>query len=234
MGDRQSDFAAAIDKIVAECNDRLEWVRFSKDQLTKEAARVLIEQWSSFTRHSRQCWAHVVGNCPIVEVRKFIVTENLYEEEAQEGHSHFEILARMGMALGLTRDEIVEAKPLPTTIVAMHAWETLTKNRTWYEGLAAKSVLERTNNLNCGNFSHHQAEHWMRQLKLTKDDTEFWWMHDSVDQIHGDGSLNLLEKYLKSEEKKRAALRAAEESMMAWQIYFDGFYSEGLRRSGRA
>ncbi len=65
----------------------------------------MIEQWSSFTRHSRQCWAHVVGNCPITEVRKFIVTENLYEEEAQEGHSHFEILARMGMALGLTRDE---------------------------------------------------------------------------------------------------------------------------------
>ena len=94
---------------------------YSKDRLTKEAARVLIEQWSSFTRHSRQCWAHVVGNCPIIEVRKFIVTENLYEEEAQEGHSHFEILARMGMALGLTRDQIVNAKPLPTTVVTMHA-----------------------------------------------------------------------------------------------------------------
>ena len=100
---QSSAFAAAIDKIVTDCNDRLLWVPYSKDQLTKEAARVLIEQWSSFTRHSRQCWAHVVGNCPIIEVRKFIVTENLYEEEAQEGHSHFEILARMGMALGLTR-----------------------------------------------------------------------------------------------------------------------------------
>ena len=116
---------------------------------------MLIEQWSSFTRHSRQCWAHVVGNCPIIEVRKFIVTENLYEEEAQEGHSHFEILVRMGMAVGLTRDEIVNAQPLPSTVVAMHAWETLPKNRTWYEGLAAKSVLERTNDRNCGNFSHH-------------------------------------------------------------------------------
>ena len=105
MSSSSSAFAAAIDKIVADCNDRLLWVPYSKDRLTKEAARVLIEQWSSFTRHSRQCWAHVVGNCPIIEVRKFIVTENLYEEEAQEGHSHFEILARMGMALGLTRDE---------------------------------------------------------------------------------------------------------------------------------
>ena len=148
-----SAFAAAMDKIVADCNDRLEWVKSSKDNLTKDAARVLIEQWSSFTRHSRQCWAYVVGNCPHVEVRKFVVTENLYEEEAQEGHSHFEILARMGMALGLTRDQIVNATPLPTTVVSMRCWEALTKNRTWYEGLAAKSVLERTNNPNCGNFS---------------------------------------------------------------------------------
>ncbi len=56
-------------------------------------------------------------------------------------------------------------------------------------------------------------------------------MHDSVDQIHGDGSLKLLEKYLRTEEEKRVASRAAEESMMAWQIYFDGFYYEGLRRT---
>jgi len=234
MSGKQSEFAAAMDKIVADNNDRLEWVRFSKNDLTKEAARVLIEQWSSFTRHSRQCWAHVVGNCPIVEVRKFVVAENLYEEEAQEGHSHFEILARMGVALGLTRDQIVDAKPLPTTVVSMHCWENLTKNRTWYEGLAAKSVLERTNNPNCGNFSHNQAEYWTRQLGLSKEDTEFWWMHDSVDQIHGDGSLDLLEKHLTTDAEKRAALRAAEESMMAWQIYFDGFYYEGVRRSGVA
>jgi len=71
----------------------------------------------------------------------------------------------------------------------------------------------------------------MRQLHLIKEDTEFWWMHDSVDQIHGDGSLKLLEKYLRTKEEKRMALRAAEESMMAWQIYFDGFYYEGLKRS---
>ena len=137
----------------------------------------------------------------------------------------------MGRALGLTRDEILNARPLPTTVVAMHAWEALTKNRTWYEGLSAKSVLERTNNPNCGNFSHYQADHWMRQLGLTKEDTEFWWMHDSVDQIHGDGSLKLLENYLTTDAERNAALRAAEESMMAWQVYFDGFYYEGLRRT---
>lgn len=112
MIEHNFSFGGAIDKIVADCNDRLEWVPFSKVRLTKEAACVLIEQWSNFTRHSRQCWAFVVGNCPIVEVRKFIVKENLYEEEAMEGHSHFEILVRMGMVLGLTREQIENAKPL--------------------------------------------------------------------------------------------------------------------------
>jgi pyrroloquinoline quinone (PQQ) biosynthesis protein C len=227
----EKNFAAAIDQIVASYNSNLLWITYSKDRLTKQAARVLIEQWSSFTRHSRQCWAFVVGNCPIVEVRKFIVTENLYEEEAQEGHSHFEILARMGMALGLRREDIINARPLPTTVVALRAWEALTKNRTWYEGLAAKLVLERTNAPQCGNFSHHQDEHWRRQLGLSKEETEFWWMHDAVDQVHGDGSLQLLENYLANDAEREAALRAAEESMMAWQIYFDGFYYEGVRRS---
>jgi pyrroloquinoline quinone (PQQ) biosynthesis protein C len=228
----RSDFAATIDEIVADYNGSLAWVTFSKDRLTREAAQVLIEQWASFTRHSRRCWAYVVGNCPHVDVRKFIVTENLYEEEALEGHSHFEILARMGLALGLTREQIDSTPPLPSTVVALNAWEALTKNRSWLEGLAAKSVLERTNNPRCGNFSGYEAERWMRQLKLTREETEFWWMHDSVDQIHGDGSLELLEKYMQTEQERRSALRAAEESMMAWQVYFDGIYRAGIERSG--
>src|ERR1041384_5688502 len=130
MSKGQSEFARAIDKIVADNNERLLWVPYSKDKLTKQAARVLIEQWSNCTRHSRPGWAFVVGNCPIIEVRKFIVAEDLYEEEAQEGHSHFEILVRMGQALGLTRDQILSAKPLSSTTVALLAWESLTKNRT--------------------------------------------------------------------------------------------------------
>jgi pyrroloquinoline quinone (PQQ) biosynthesis protein C len=165
-----------------------------------------------------------VGNCPHVELRKFIVTENLYEEEALEGHSHFDLVLRMGKALGLGREEIELAKPLPTTVVALLAWETLTKNRSWHEGVAAKAVLEMTNNRQCGNFSALEAERWMRQLKLTRDEAEFWLLHDSVDQIHGDGSVNLLEKYLRTETERDASIRVAEESMMAWKIYLDGIH----------
>jgi len=229
MSQLRSSFFQSIDRIVADCQLNLKWVAYSKDRLTAKGARVLVQQWGLFTRHSRRCWAYVVGNCPHVEIRKFIVTENLYEEEALEGHSHFDLILRMGQALGLSREELESAQPLPTTLVALHTWETLTRNRPWHEGLAAKAVLELTNNPNCGNFSHLEAERWMRQLKLSREELEFWFLHDSVDQIHGDGSLLLLEKYLLGEGEGKQALRAAEESMVAWKVYLDGIYEAGER-----
>ncbi len=231
MSPHKSGFLQSLDKIVADCQLNLKWVGYSKDHLDAEGARVLVKQWSVFTRHSRRCWAYVVGNCPHVEIRKFVVTENLYEEEAIEGQSHFDLLLRLGKAIGLSTEEIESAKPLPTTIVALHTWETLTKNRTWQEGLAAKAVLEKTNNPECGNFSALEAERWMRHLKLSRDDAEFWTLHDSVDQVHGDGALGMLEKYLAGEAEKKAALQSAEESMMAWKIYLDGIYEAGAEKS---
>lgn len=87
---RQPTFSLfdSLDKIVADCQLNLKWVTYSKDRLTVDGARVLVQQWGIFTRRSRRCWAYVVGNCPHVEIRKFVVTENLYEEEALEGHPH--------------------------------------------------------------------------------------------------------------------------------------------------
>ena len=71
----------------------------------------------------------------------------------------------------------------------------------------------------------------MRQLKLTRDEAEFWLLHDSVDQVHGDGSVNLLEKYLRTETERDVSIRAAEESMMAWKIYLDGIHDAGVAKS---
>jgi len=228
MSQEKSSFLRRLDQIVADCQLNLKWGAYSENNLTVQAARVLVQQWGIFTRHSRRCWAYVVGNCPHVEIRKFVVTENLYEEEALEGHSHFDLMVRMGKALGLSREEVESAKPLPSTTVALHAWETLTKNRTWYEGVAAKAVLEMTNKPECGRFSAIEGERWMRQLNLSRDDVEFWVLHDSVDQIHGDGSVRLLEKYLQSDPEREAAVQAAEESMMAWRVYLDGIYEASV------
>ncbi len=231
MSANQSAFAKALDGIVAKYHPNTKWFAYSRDRLGVDGARVLVQQWGVFNRHSRRCWAYVVGNCPHVDLRKFIVTENLYEEEAIEGRSHFELLLRMGKSIGLSEEQIQQAQPLPTTIVALHTWETLTKNRTWYEGVAAKVMLERTNKPECGNFSAMETENWRRHLGLSLEDVEFWTLHDSVDQIHSEGTVEYLEKYLSAESEREVALRAAEDSMIAWKVYLDGITDAGIGKA---
>jgi pyrroloquinoline quinone (PQQ) biosynthesis protein C len=231
MSGQQSPFADALDQIVGNYNLKSKWYSFSRDRLSVEGARVLVQQWGIFNRHSRRCWAYVVGNCPHMELRKFIVGENLYEEEAIEGRSHFDLLLSLGKNIGLTADEIWHAKPLPTTVLALHTWETLTKNRTWYEGATAKVTLERTNKPKGGNFSAVQTENWMRHLGLSLEEVEFWTLHDSVDQIHSDGTVELLEKYMTADSEKEAALQAAEDSMIAWKFYLDGIAEAGNEKT---
>ncbi len=231
MSGQQSPFSEALDQIVANYNPTSKWYPFSRDRLSVEGARVLVQQWGIFNRHSRRCWAYVVGNCPHMELRKFIVGENLYEEEAIEGHSHFDLLLGLGKTIGLTADEIWEAKPLPTTVLALHTWETLTKNRTWYEGATAKVTLERTNKPKCGNFSAVETENWMRHLSLSREEVEFWTLHDTVDQIHSDGTVQLLEKYMTADSEKEAALLAAEDSMIAWKFYLDGIAEAAIEKT---
>ena len=233
MIQKTPSLTSTLDRIVAECQLNLKWDRYSRDNLTVEGARVLVLQWGVFTRHSRRCWAHVVGNCPHLEVRKFIVTENLYDEEAIEGRSHYDLMVKMGNALGLDWEEVDQSEPLPTTVVALHTWENLTKNRSWHEGLAAKAVLERTNHPECGNFSALQAERWGRQLKLSRDDLEFWTLHDVKDQVHACGAYDLLENYLHEERQRKAAIQAAKESMMAWKVYLDGIYEAAIENSAK-
>ncbi len=92
-------------------------------------------------------------------------------------------------------------------------------------------MLERTNKPECGNFSAAEAKNWMRHLGLSLADVEFWTLHDSVDQVHSEGTVQLLEKYMSENSQKEAALQAAEDSMIAWKIYLDGIAEAGIEKT---
>ena len=55
-------------------------------------------------------------------------------------------------------------------------------------------------------------------------------MHDSVDQIHGDGSFKLLEKYLTRDDREAGGIARGGRIDDGLEVYFDGFYYEGLKR----
>jgi pyrroloquinoline quinone (PQQ) biosynthesis protein C len=185
---------------------------------TAEAGGVFVQQWGIFTRHSRQCWAWVVGNCPLVAVRRFIVKENLYEEEGSDETSHYETLARLGVHLGLKRAEIDDATPLPSTRLALLVWESLTRNYSWAEGLAAKAVLER---VGFPDLRRIRRVNWARALDLPDEHLEFFTTHIVADEIHGSGAYALLERHLDPADEARA-LAAAQASLEAMALHCNG------------
>jgi pyrroloquinoline quinone (PQQ) biosynthesis protein C len=194
------------------------WAKYSQNSLTRRGASIYVQQHGIFTRHSRRAWAYVVGNCPEVEVRRFIVAENLYEEEGVEETSHINKLVKMGVACGLTSEEIYGAHALPSTRAALLVWETLTKDRNWLIGAAAKGCLELETTAGV------EGKRWMDRLGLTAEDVDFWLLHHEADKVHGAGSIDLVLKYLRHAVGISAddILTTVEDSMFAFKTFREG------------
>jgi pyrroloquinoline quinone (PQQ) biosynthesis protein C len=228
----------AMIEIVRSYVDKNPWVAYRDARLTRRGAAMYVLQHGIFTRHSRRCWAYVVANCPEVEVRRFIVRENLYEEEGIEAKSHYLKLVKLGLALGLTVDEIENAVPAPGTRAAMLIWETLTKDRHWLIGAAAKAALEMMSLPECGSLPGTQAMLYRTKLGLSLDDVEFHVIHDEVDKVHGGGAIDLIAKYLPAYPQVSVddVLGGLDDSMFAFNLFHGAIaeLSEAADRSASA
>lgn len=208
----QADLIGEIGAIVSHYRAQDKWLEYNRGTISKQGASVFVKQHGIFTRHSRRAWAYVVGNCPEVEVRRFIVYENLYEEEGVEELSHYLKLVRMGNALGLSDDDVHNAEPLPSTRAALLIWEMLTKDRHWIVGAATKAALEyRTT-------SGEEGKHWMDKLGISRGDADFHLMHHEADKVHSGGTFELLAKYFPKypEVSPKEILDAVDASMYAY------------------
>jgi pyrroloquinoline quinone (PQQ) biosynthesis protein C len=223
-----TNLQSTIDATIKGVMDKILWFDYSDKRLTKKGAAIYVQQHGVFTRHSRQAWANVVGACPEVDVRRFIVRENLFEEEGSDEKSHYLKLVRLGVRLGLTAEQVHKAAPLPTTRAALLIWETLTRDRHWIIGCAAKATLEQVNQTNCGDMSNVEGHRWMKTLGLTRPEVEFWLMHDELDKEHGSGAFEGVHRHLPNAKglSEVDVIRAVEDSITAWKIFLDGVAEE--------
>jgi pyrroloquinoline quinone (PQQ) biosynthesis protein C len=224
------EFNRRINDLALETSKQLTWLT-AVEHINKPMAVEFVKQFGLFPRHSRQCWANVVGNCPILEVRRFIVAENLWEEEANEATSHYQLLVDMGMKLGMTEDEITNAEPIASTQTAFLAWETLTRNQPWIEGLAAKGSLEALNQRETGDISGVSAKYWTENLGLDLDDVKFWTTHSELDVGHAHETLEIIGKYATEQDLDRAYI-SARKSHGVWIVMMNGIADHVLQVAG--
>jgi pyrroloquinoline quinone (PQQ) biosynthesis protein C len=225
------DVIARLDAVVDDFNRRC-W--FFNTPLTRERAQMFVRQHRLNTRQRNSVHKlSVATNCPIWEIRLRIIgasaQELIADNEFGEGKAHWEILEDLGVAISMNRDEIRAATPLPSTQLCWLAWETLTKNRHWLEGLMANTCAERSNVPGYGNgrqrevgWSGVQRDQWRELFGLTDAQLAFWGIHSEADVEHSNLGWQTVAKYAEELNMADAIVEACRINLIVWENYFNG------------
>jgi pyrroloquinoline quinone (PQQ) biosynthesis protein C len=202
--------------------------RYFSVKMSKARAAVMVTQQSLFVRHRRDCWSNVSANCPVLAIKQRIL-EHEYEEIIRDDFSeygHLALIIKQGQSVGLAPEEIIDAKPLPSTLATLYAWGWITREQSWVEALAALTITEWCNDDRLladlgGGQSTRMAKRWMDDMGFTWKQIPNMQAHSQADEKHSDMFLPFLEQYATG-EKEALALQAAQESLDLNALFRDG------------
>jgi pyrroloquinoline-quinone synthase len=112
--------------------------------------------------------------------------------------SHYELLIRMGVSLGLERRKILDSIPLHDTAEALQTWQDIGEKRHWVETMAAMHSLELIANRDIrkdGAVMTYFDPTILKGEEITKETQAFLFEGYEADVEHSEVPLELVEGY---------------------------------------
>jgi pyrroloquinoline-quinone synthase len=219
MSESPSSFRRALEAAVNSRHSRLNpfteaWV---KGGLTRaQLGQWVCQHYQYVGQFSRWC-ATLYGACPDPAARDFLL-ENIVEEES--GTKHVELLVRFGEACGVSREQIENARQLPTTR-ALTAWCYETARQPFHVGAAGLLVgLEsQVPGIYKRNLPPLRAHYG-----FSDHEVEFFAIHIDADEVHGERGYQIVEQHCDTPARQAEALEAVRQAAdMRW-LYMTGLY----------
>jgi pyrroloquinoline-quinone synthase len=213
-----ANFLDALDSLVAEKHllKHPFYVLWTEGRLTRENLR---EYAVSYYPHVAAFPRYVSGvhsNCEDAVLRSELL-ENLIEEE-RGADNHPELWTRFCEGLGLTREQIAAAAPLPGTGALLETFFGLTR-RHWTEGLAALYAYESQ----VPEVAQTKLEGLARFYGVSDARaTAFFEVHRTADRWHREVSERILEKHVPP-EREESVVAAASSAAGALHGFLDSF-----------
>jgi pyrroloquinoline quinone (PQQ) biosynthesis protein C len=106
-------------------------------KMNKSRAQLMISQLGLYIRHRRDCWSHVSGNCPIMAIKQKILEHEFGEviKDQYSQYGHLQLIVKQAQKVGMTPEECLSVKPIPTMTATLYAWGWITREKSWLEGL---------------------------------------------------------------------------------------------------
>ena len=202
---------------------------FLRNHLTPAAAAIYTLEHCAFAARFPQYFGNVIGNCPELGVRRYMI-QNMAVEEVNDptiDDGHYESLVKFGIALGLTREEIINYEPSLTMQMALNYWDNISRTRPWIEGFAGIGGLELNGHMETakryGQIPVQCVESWA-PLNLPDSAMTHWVAAEAADPHetgHGGATITILCKYAKTEEQERAVLATLGQSLGIFRYQYD-------------
>ena len=208
-----------------------------RGELSRKGLAGFAKQWYIHAREVLPCFIAMYGNVPRTPEYRDVVramVKVMVEEEGEDivggkTPGHPELAMRFAESLGLARDEVEYATPLPEERMCDSELLLLCRS-SFLEGLSAIGVALETH---VPEAFKAYSESLRRNYGLGPESTEFWDVHVTADQEHGDAAEKIVLRFAKTPEEQARVIQAVKRGLDAIDLWYDGMYRSFYLNSPR-
>jgi pyrroloquinoline quinone (PQQ) biosynthesis protein C len=198
---------------------------------SRGVAEAFVLEWTKFSRLFPRWVGAIMSNCPEFEVLAFEV-ENLMSEVVRDpaaNTNHYELLVRLGLALGLDRSRIEAHESCAEAQAAFEYWWDMARQPDWLLGFTAVNGLEilgdRTLPQRHGLVPSTglEVDPWSH-LGLPDDALEFFRVSSQADVGHGNEAVELIVRHT-PDDRAGDVLAVLSETIAKARTMMDGLWT---------
>lgn len=204
--------------------------RIAAGTLSVEELRFFAQQYYQRTaRMFPKLVAAIYSRCPDDPALERMLLENVFSESgfANPAREHKTLFFQFGRALGLSREQIERARPVPE-LQAFIGWrDRIFYDAPWLEAVTAQSFVFEGQNLKRAAVI---AKGLKAHYPFSDEDIAFWAEHGSeVEEEHAEVGPRMVEKYATADEVQERLRAVVAEGVEVYWMVFDGI-ERGARR----
>lgn len=197
------------------------WFKIQEGKLSRPQLQGFARQFFLQVLEFPRAVSALHSRCPDREER-IKLAESVYEEETGKlsgSKPHPELFLDFCAGVGLRREDVLSAVPLPSTAALIHWFEYSTKVLPFLEGVAAINLAAEGQVVGAfGPFARALQKHY----GLSEGEVAFWDVHELADAEHSDVGDHIVVKHATTDETQAGIRRAVKTSLAMWWQFFDG------------
>ena len=197
------------------------WFKIQEGRLSRQGLQGFARQFFLQVVEFPRAVSALHSRCADLDERKKLA-ESVYEEETGKlsgSKPHPELFIDFAVGVGLRREEVLAAEPLPSTAALIHWFEFSTKILSFLEGVAAINLAAEGQVV--GAFGPF-ARALQKQYGLSEREVAFWDVHELADAEHSDVGDHIVVKHGTTDDLQARIQRAVKTSLGMWWQFFEG------------